>query len=407
MTTRAVTQHFAKRPRILYVTSHNPCGPEYGARIRVFNIGKILQRLADVSLVLIVSEEEDEEWLNQARKEFNVEAVIFFKRIPQTLSVRVQKEINHKFYGIRGQTVSSQEKNFFYELIRDVDLTWLHTVRIPDAIGQFRWTRSILDVDDLASQLYDSQARIQSSPFRRLLDFRMKYIWRRREQLFLKRFDILCVCSERDKEIFKNSSNVYVVRNGFKITSNKRSKNIDNWPPKLGFIGSLDYSPNRIGMEWFLKSVWPLIKKSILNLRLRLVGTGTDRGISLLGADVDGLGWISDTEKEISSWSAMIVPIRQGGGTRIKIAEGFARRCPVIATSFGAYGYNLENGKEAILADTPEMFSKACIDIIKNTTLRSTLTENAYKKYLKYYTWDAQADNIEKAISHCLMRNIA
>jgi glycosyltransferase involved in cell wall biosynthesis len=62
----------------------------------------------------------------------------------------------------------------------------------------------------------------------------------------------------------------------------------------------------------------------------------------------------------------------------------------------------VENREEAILADSPKMFSQACIDIIIDKTLRDRLTENAFKKYSKYYTWEAQADNIAHAVRHCL-----
>jgi glycosyltransferase involved in cell wall biosynthesis len=166
----------------------------------------------------------------------------------------------------------------------------------------------------------------------------------------------------------------------------------------------LDYAPTREGIAWFIEKVWPSVKSAIPSARLRLVGKDADGETRLRGVDIDRLGWVDDVGTEIASWSAMIIPIRQGGGTRIKIAEGFARRCPVISTRFGAYGYSLENGKEAMLADSPKFFSQACIDLIRNTALRKSLTENAYKKYLQYWTWEAQADSIAKAVSHCLSR---
>jgi glycosyltransferase involved in cell wall biosynthesis len=370
--------------------------------MRVFRIGKILQRLADVSLVLMVTEAVDADCLQQTRQQFDLRAVIPVKTLPRTISSRFQHELDPKYFGMRGQTFASHDKNLFLKLSRDYDLIWFHTVRIPDAIGQFRWKRSILDVDDLASQLYDSKAKVQQSPLWRLLDRRMKYIWQRRERLFLKRFDILCVCSEIDRKLFNNPSRVYVVRNGFETVSGGGPAEIDPVAPRLGFIGGLNYSPNREGIEWFIKKVLPLIKTSLPALKLRLVGADTDGGISTLGADIDGLGRIEDVGYEISTWSAMIVPIRQGGGTRIKVAEGFARRCPVIATSVGAYGYEIENGKEALIADDPVAFSRACVAVLCEPDLRRKLTDNAFYAFSQRYTWEAQEKSIFKAVNHCL-----
>ena len=137
---------------------------------------------------------------------------------------------------------------------------------------------------------------------------------------------------------------------------------------------------------------------------MRLVGRGADGGISSFGINIDGLGWVADAGSEIETWSAMIIPIQQGGGTRIKIAEAFARRCPVITTSVGAYGYELENGREAMLADSPSAFANACIEVVRNTLLCERITKNAYQKYMQYWTWEAQAAPVAEAVNHCLNR---
>ena len=259
-----------------------------------------------------------------------------------------------------------------------------------------------MDVDDLASQLYDSKAKVQSLFLRRLLDFRMKYIWQRRERLFLKRFNILCVCSEMDKKHFDDPFRVYVVRNGFEPVSGGSLAEVEHDPFRLGFIGGLNYFPNREGLEWFIEKVWPLVKSSIPAMRLRLIGEGTGGGVCTLGADIDGLGRIEDVGCEIATWNAMIVPIRHGGGTRIKVAEGFARRCPVITTTVGAYGYEIENGKEALIADDPVEFSRACKAVLTSPDLRRKLIDNAFSAFSQHYTWEAQQRNISKAIQHCL-----
>jgi glycosyltransferase involved in cell wall biosynthesis len=177
---------------------------------------------------------------------------------------------------------------------------------------------------------------------------------------------------------------------------------LDTADPRIGFIGLLDYEPNLQGIQWFIKSVWPMVKKNIPGARLRLVGQYSGCETIACGTDIDHLGWVADIGSEIDSWSAMIVPIQQGGGSRIKIAEAIARRCPVISTSIGAYGYDLINRREAILADDPFDFATACIDTINSAALRETITECAFRKYSDNCTWEAQADTVAKAVFHCL-----
>ncbi|MCK5508946.1 MAG: glycosyltransferase family 4 protein [Desulfobacterales bacterium] len=394
-----------KQKKILYVTSHCPCAETYGGQIRSYNIANILKRYGDVSLALVLNKKIKQENLERANELFNLKRVIMLEPFRIRMWDRLKKEWDPKAFIIRNQKISKENRKAFFQTCEEYDLIWFHTVRIPDAFRIYNWKKSILDVDDLQSQIYKGQSKIASTITRKILDERMMWTWRRRERLFLKRFDVLCVCSENDRVLFGDDKRIYVVRNGYSVDgiSFKQYKiNINK--PRLGFIGKLDYEPNRSGIVWFLGKVWPKIKKEIPNVKLRLVGKGTDGSICSYGKDIDGLGWVSDTSGEIASWSAMIVPIQVGGGTRIKIAEGFARRCPIISTSVGAYGYGLKSGKEAILADSPLAFARACIDVIKDPMLRERLTGSAFQKYIHYWTWEAQASAVEKAVRHCLNR---
>jgi glycosyltransferase involved in cell wall biosynthesis len=101
----------------------------------------------------------------------------------------------------------------------------------------------------------------------------------------------------------------------------------------------------------------------------------------------------------------MIVPIKVGSGTRVKVAEGFARRCPVVATSIGAFGYDVENGRELLLADRADDFALACIKLLRNPELGEALSERAHKCFLERWTWDSFASTVGKAIQECLARS--
>jgi glycosyltransferase involved in cell wall biosynthesis len=365
----------------------------------------LLQRHGDVALALVGPDPISPEELDLTQKHFNLKAIMPLRATRLTAWNAIKKEIDPRFHAVRGQRLSPEDRKRFFDICNDHDIVWFHTVRIPDAAERHAWRNSILDVDDLPSQMYLSRAGTSASPLRWILDRRMVWLWRRREKLFLERFNAVCVCSDEDKSRLQGSERIHVVRNGFELKSGSaREKVASNAAPRLGFIGKLDFEPNQKGILWFTEKIWPSVKQAIPSARLRIVGSDSDAPLTLNGADIDRLGWVPDVDDEIASWSAMIIPIRQGGGTRIKIAEGFARRCPVVSTSLGAYGYKVKNREEAILADTPQLFSQACIDIIAGKALRGRLTENAFKKYSTYYTWEAQADSVERAIRHALTR---
>src|SRR5262249_38134877 len=156
------------------------------------------------------------------------------------------------------------------------------------------------------------------------------------------------------------------------------------------------------GVEWFLQSVWPLVKRRIPQARLRLVGGDTDRDFSKAGQDVDGLGYMADAGDEIATWSAMIVPIRVGGGTRIKIAQAFSRRCPVVSTALGAFGYDVTDGEHILIANDEQSFAAGCIKLIEDPQFGTTIADNAWKKFLTSWTWNSIACRLENVVEQCL-----
>jgi glycosyltransferase involved in cell wall biosynthesis len=135
------------------------------------------------------------------------------------------------------------------------------------------------------------------------------------------------------------------------------------------------------------------------------VGRGSEGYLTKLGPDIMGLGWLEDPGDEIASWSAMIVPIKVGAGTRVKVADGFARRCPVVATSIGAFGYDVENKKEVLLADRADDFASACILLLRTPDVGEALSERAHKRFLERWTWDSFENTVGTVIQECLARS--
>ena len=191
--------------------------------------------------------------------------------------------------------------------------------------------------------------------------------------------------------------NIRVIPNGFAIENNapeiKAKKNL-----QIGFIGTLAYEPNVQGLTWFIDSVWPILRKVIPDLRLRLVGSKTEQ-FANPEEKIDGLGYVDDANNEISSWLMMIVPIHIGGGTRIKIAEGFARKCPVVSTRLGAYGYEVSDGEEILLADSSEEFANACLRLTIDSDLANSMVKKAHLLYQRNFSWDAQLPRLEEVLS--------
>lgn len=401
----------SQRPKILYVTSLWPLAPAHsGAQQRVLNIGRLLRRFGDLSVVIAQSFVPDEDTVRRTQREFDVRMVVH--PVPaagggnlfDSLSHRLRYELDPHYCATHHYTVAESDRSALLELIQEHDVIWTHTIRTANLFRINRWPRSILDMDDVLSRFYLSKAQSCRNATRRLLDLRLSRMWHLRERHFPKRFDVLTVCSEDDRHYLERSAQAHVIPNGFSEIQTSSSGGSAQLA-RIGFIGSLQYQPNKEGVKWFVSRVWPRVKRECPSAQLRLVGLGNDGHLATLGPDVVGLGWLEDPSTEIGSWSGMIVPITFGGGTRVKIAEGFARRCPVVSTTVGAFGYNVRDGQEILLADTPDDFASACVRLLSNPQLRLDLSARAHTCFAQRWTWDSFAGSVGAVIEECLTKN--
>ena len=113
------------------------------------------------------------------------------------------------------------------------------------------------------------------------------------------------------------------------------------------------------------------------------MGKDTDGPLKPNAPDVDALGYVADAASEMATWSAMIIPVRQGAGTRVKIADAFSRKCPVISTHLGAYGYDVQSGHELLLADKPDDFAHSCVSLVRDRVAASAMADAACIKLIQ------------------------
>jgi polysaccharide biosynthesis protein PslH len=395
------------RPKILFVTSHWPLAEAYGAQQRVLNLAKLLNRFGDVSFVIVPTDQEDEQTVNRTRREFQVHGVIRPTLVTpghrNSLTDRLRHEFDRRYLINDPFVVSEQDRAWMQNLMQRHDMVWVHTIRTANWFRLYRWPNSVLDVDDLISTQQWTAAQSSENLTRRLVHLRRCWIWRRRERMFSERFDALTVCSEDDRRFLAAPDRVHVIPNGaYPLDARPRP---DIGHPRIGFIGNCNFKPNEDGVKWFIREVWPIVKRTLPDAQLRLVGRGSDGHLARLGPDIQGLSWMKDPGEEIASWSSMIVPIKEGSGTRVKVAEGFSRRCPVVATRFGASGYEVEDGKEILLADRAEKFASACVRLVRSPEFGRRLSEEAYNRFLERWTWNSFEGRVGDVVRQCLARS--
>lgn len=382
-------------PRILFVSAHLPHSEGcYGAQLRSLHIARILASRARVRLAIFPFGPVSDGLLERNRGEFDVAGVFHLERDPtRSLFARWFRELDRHAGGGGEQRLPRDEKERFDALAETVDLIWFQGISIPNALGRRHWPGAVLDIDDIPSQVHRARAREASKASTRLKEELKRRLWTRRESVLPGRFDRICVCSADDRRYLGGGERIRIVPNGFEAPNHEIERRPAD-PPRLGFIGTLRYRPNREGIEWFLREVWPRIRARRPDARLRLVGAETDAGVAATAEGVDGLGFVPDADAEIATWAVSVVPILIGGGTRIKIAEAFAKGCPLVSTRLGAYGYELSDGVECRLADRPDDFAAACLSLIEQPELGERMARRARERFDRFWSWDAIAPKV-------------
>lgn len=200
-----------------------------------------------------------------------------------------------------------------------------------------------------------------------------QYRWLRAERLVMRRADSVLVASQEDLITSGNPQKAVVFPNGFDLRGAPVGSVDVRTPPTVAFWGLLSYRPNRDGAQWFLSQVLPLLVSRIPEVRVLLIGGGGERlPVPTLG-HVVATGFVDDLSVFLAETDLALVPLRAGGGTRIKIIEAWANHIPVVSTSRGAYGLGAIDGENLLLADEPEAFAQAITLALHSPPVRHRL----------------------------------
>ena len=170
----------------------------------------------------------------------------------------------------------------------------------------------------------------------------------------------------------------------------------------LVFVGALDWAPNIDGVDWFQREVLPLILRRRPDCAVAIVGRKPPRAIQELTARYPGIQ-VTGTVPDVRPWlwgsKVSIVPLRVGGGTRLKIFEAMAAGVPVVSTTVGAEGLGARDGDTIRIADAPEDFAAACIALLDDPAQRERLRNRALQMVTEQCSWEAVASAFEKLIA--------
>ena len=369
------------------------------------NIGKQLARYHQVKTVFVCEEKDFE----SVRYETSIKELGEIAKfiIPGPKNGTIKGKLIHKFWQHwpwkLAKPVSASEQKRFEELAADYDLIWYETLLPAARFRYYGCERAFADLDDLNHLKWSMLNKQKNSLRQHIANKCIIKKWQKAETEALSKFAKVGLCSEIDKKNLAEqqpavNEKTYIIPNGFedvpvKIRSGKIPGQL-----RIGFIGILEYRPNLEGLRWFVDKVWPGILEKQPDTTLRVIGKLSDRIHPPKGLNIEYTGFVDDVTEEFDSWTAMIVPLLSGGGTRLKILESFARGCPVISTTTGAYGLKTE-GNNIIICDNPSDFGEQIIKLTGDLQKQEQMSCAGRSTFENNYTWDIVGDKINEILA--------
>lgn len=388
--------------KILHIMPYTPVPPISGGPLRMYHIMRMLAEHHDVTVV-VYSMHDD---LPKLRAEFSrklraIHVVMYgwkrrFKRIIQVLSFWSKHSFFYTIaYSDRMQKVIDRviAENDFDIVLTEFSSMGSYTLR-TNAV-------KILDSHNVEYDIFRRQWLKANSPFRKLHYYDEYKKFYHEELAHYQKQDALFTTSSRDKDILDHEIPEiakYVVPNGVDASYFAPSGQTPE-PHSLVFTGALSYLPNSDGVLYFLDNIFPLIQKQVPDAKIYVVGMNPSKEIiRRANTNVIVTNFVDDVRPYVYRSSVFVVPLRMGGGTRLKVLEAMAMQKPIVSTSIGCEGINVEHGRSILIADTPQAFADETVRLLNDGALRSQLAAEGFALMNAQYEWTVIGRQIEQLI---------
>ncbi|HYE73833.1 MAG TPA: glycosyltransferase [Blastocatellia bacterium] len=257
---------------------------------------------------------------------------------------------------------------------------------------------TVLFQHNVEAVIWQRHYEVQTQPFKRAY---LQAQWRRMhafERNTCQRFDQVVAVSVEDCNRMRRDygvENVADIPTGVDTKFFRPSCKVERDPYNLVFTGSMDWLPNEDGIQYFVDKVLPLVRRVIPQVTLTVVGRQPFQSLVELSRRDPSIivtGRVDDVRPYIEKAAAYLVPLRIGGGTRIKIYEAMAMEKPVISTTIGAEGLPVRHGEDLILADTAEDFADSIIRVLRDESYAHKLGAHAARTVRENFGWDKVAE---------------
>jgi len=404
--------------KILQISPHLGVPPNTGANISVFGITKYLSLLGhEIDFV-------------SYRKNFNLESTLKDLRPycdPTILDIQTGNNVisaifnvfSHVPYNV-SKYINRDLREFIIKYFKNnkpdiIHIDHLHMAWIVDDIRELTNAPIVLREHNVETNIMKRFSEKESNILLRWYSARQAKKLENYEVKYCRKFNkCIMITSVDEQQIRQLDSRIDTTTIEAGIDEhllNYRKKEVI--PKSLFHIGSLDWYPNKDGLEWFLNSVMPSLSEQIPEIKLFIYGSGAEKLKidSKVKDNIEICGFVSNLAQNILNKELMIVPLRIGSGIRLKILEMLAMGCNILTTEIGKEGINAENKKHLLIGNSAEEFKSIIIDYLNGKYDKELISNNAKDLIRESYTWPIIAKRFEneymKIIEFNKMRNIA
>jgi sugar transferase (PEP-CTERM/EpsH1 system associated) len=393
--------------RVLLVTPALPYPPTWGFGMRVFQFIRHLSMRHHVSVVTNAGPHDHEAVANLRRHCAAVHVVPFqpsrgrAKRYEQLSSLlRPTSHQRRHLTSSAMQTAIDQllgDQQFDIVQVESSQMAWLDFGNVP----------VVLDEHNIEYELLWRTCREERSPARKLFNLVEFMKFRAEEHAAWRSAAGSVFTSAREEAIFRSDQPrkpSAVVANGVDLDyfrPNRREPDPDN----IVFTGLMSYRPNVDAVTYFVRSILPRVRQVRPRVTFTIVGTAPPEEVrKLAGPQVTVTGRVADVRPYLDRASTVVVPLRMGSGTRLKVLEGLAMGKPMVSTALGCEGIAVEDGEHLLLGNDPNSFAQAVATVLEDRRLGTALGRNGRNLVEREYGWESLTRSLE-AFQTALVRS--
>ncbi len=396
---------------VVIVATELPHPPTAGNRIRTLNLAL---RLAPRHRLTFIAHRNDESAeATRFLREHGIETVLVDRVIPVKSGPRFYARLAANLASPVPYSVASHSSQALRQAVRSharrhrIDVWQVEAIVLIDALADLAGCPKVIIAHNVESLIWQRYYEAEDDPLKR---WYIKQQWRKFERFERRAFNAatrVVAVSEVDASLIRHrfgGRNVDVVDNGID-REYFEAVQPDPDPGTILFLGNLDWRPNLDAVELLLDRIFPAVRAAEPTARLRLVGRKPPPALVRKVREVPGVELLADVPEVrpfLAKSGVMVVPLRIGGGSRLKILEAMAAGLPVISTRVGAEGLELVPGVNYIAADEPQAMTDALVAWIRDPRPARAMAERSRNFVLNRYDWCPLADRLERVWFDCL-----